>query len=123
MKFICNTEFFEGKRLFYGGNSYDLNEEAAEKLIALDKKKPLGALSYFDPADDDADKFVKANKGKVKGGKKADPADDDADEVEDITPQPTREELFAKAQELGLDVPKNISTAKLIAAIEEASKE
>lgn len=81
MKFNCNTEFFDGTRLFYGGNSYDLNEDAAKRLIDMankledkDENKPLGALAYFDPADDDAEKLVKANKGKLKK-----PTDDDAE--------------------------------------------
>ena len=60
MKYLCNTEFcHSGVRLYYAGTVYDLNEKTADELISLDSKKPLGALSFFNPADDSAIKFAK----------------------------------------------------------------
>jgi len=61
MKFLCITEFVHsGVRIYNTGTVYELNENTAGELIALDKKKPLGALLFFKPVDDTAIKYVKA---------------------------------------------------------------
>jgi len=63
MKVLCITEFaHSGVRLYYAGTVYDLKEKEAEALIGLDKKKELGALSFFNPVDDDAIKFFNSKK-------------------------------------------------------------
>jgi hypothetical protein len=46
--------------MYKAGEVYgNFTKEYAEKLIALDKKKPLGALSFFTPADEEAAKLMK----------------------------------------------------------------
>jgi len=61
MKFLCKTEFFHsGNRLYTAGTVYsDITAKKAEELIAVDKNKSLGALSFFTPVDEEAIKFVK----------------------------------------------------------------
>jgi hypothetical protein len=61
MKFLCNTEFFHsGVRLYSAGVVYsDITAKVAEELIAVDKKIPLGALSFFTPVDEEAVSYVK----------------------------------------------------------------
>jgi len=78
MKFLCNTEFYHsGRRLYTAGTVYDdITEKVAEQLIALDEKKPLGALSFFTPVDEEAINYVKDKKGnqpEQAGGAKPDP--------------------------------------------------
>jgi hypothetical protein len=101
MKFLCNTQFIHsGKRAFVSGAVYpDITAAYAEELIALDKKKPLGALSFFAPVDEEAISFVKAvklNGGAVKTPEKT-------VGPKDTTPKsPTRAELIAEAKNLGI---------------------
>jgi hypothetical protein len=101
MKFLCNTQFIHsGKRTFMPGVVYpDITAAYAEALIALDKKKPLGALSFFTPVDEEAVNFIKAvkrNGGAVETPKKP-------DGPEGTTPKPpTRPELIAEAKNLGI---------------------
>jgi hypothetical protein len=101
MKFLCNTQFIHsGKRTFVSGVVYpDITAAYAEELIALDKKKPLGALSYFTPVDEAAVNFIKAvklNGGAVKTPEKT-------DGPKDTPPKPqTRPELIAEAKNLGI---------------------
>jgi hypothetical protein len=67
MKFLCNTEFYHsGKKLYVSGMVYVLTMLMALELIALDKKKPLGALSFFTPIDEEATKFIKEKSGEEK---------------------------------------------------------
>jgi hypothetical protein len=65
VKFLCTTEFIDsGRRAYLSGTVYsDITASGAERLIALDKKKPLGALSFFTPVDEEAAGFIKAVKG------------------------------------------------------------
>jgi hypothetical protein len=62
MKFLCNTEFIHGVQYRPGEVYPGFTKEYAEKLIGLGKNKPYGALSYFTPADEEAEKFMKALK-------------------------------------------------------------
>ena len=66
MKFLCNTEFFHsGVRLYSAGVVYsDITAKVAEELIAVDKKIPLGALSFFTPVDEEAVNYVKEQEEK-----------------------------------------------------------
>jgi hypothetical protein len=71
MKFLCATEFIHsGRGSYFPGNVYPLTAEEAGELIAADKKRPLGALSFFSPADEEAAAFIKG--GGAKGKKAAD---------------------------------------------------
>jgi hypothetical protein len=60
MKFLCNTEFVHDVQYRAGEVYNTFTKDYAEELIALDKKKPGGALSYFTPVDEEAAALVKA---------------------------------------------------------------
>ncbi len=68
MKFICITEFVNSdtKKLYTAGKVCTLKEDEATQLIALDKNKPLGALSFFTPADEEAVEFIKSKSDEKK---------------------------------------------------------
>jgi len=67
MKFLCNSEFsHSGVRLYYSGTTYDITPETAKRLIGLDESKPLGALSYFNPMDEEANRFIKENQSETR---------------------------------------------------------
>jgi len=116
MKFLCMTEFaHSGVRLYYAGTVYDLNEKTAAELIDLDKKKPLGALAFFNPVDDDAIKYIavkKTQKPKEKTGEVDEPK------------LPTRPELIAEAKNLGItDADRmNVEELKQVIAAAGATK-
>jgi hypothetical protein len=66
MKFLCITEFVHsGKKIYSAGVTYDLTKEGTNALLELDKKKPLGALSFFKPVDEEAVEFIKSLNGKT----------------------------------------------------------
>jgi len=103
MRFLCNTEFFHsGVRLYSPGVVYsDITTTVAEQLIALDENKPLGALSFFTPVDEEAVNYVK--------GKKEKQPEQTGGGTGSTTPnappapkQPTRAELIAEAKRLGI---------------------
>jgi len=73
MKFLCNTEFIHSNVKTYNqGTVYTLTADTATQLIALDKKKELGALTFFTPIDEEATKFVKEIKpNKIEGAKQS----------------------------------------------------
>jgi hypothetical protein len=117
MKFLCNTEFFlSGARLYTQGAVYsDITQQIAEQMIALDKGKPLGALSFFTPVDDEAVKFVNAKKTGL-------PATG-SDTAPPVTPiQPTKAELVAEAKNLGIKYAERMSVKELQEVIEAAKK-
>ncbi|MDR0586196.1 MAG: hypothetical protein LBG26_03050 [Treponema sp.] len=107
MKFLCNTEFIHsGARAYFSGTVYhDITEAEAGKLINLDRKKPLGALSFFTPVDEEAVSFVKtAGRNSEKTLTAAPPADGDGGKTGTSAPPkpPTRAELIAEAKNLGI---------------------
>ena len=110
MKFLCNTELIHsGIRAYFSGIVYhDITEAEAWKLIDLDKEKPLGALSFFTPVDEEAINFVKAagrNSGKTGTGEKTGTA---------VPPKPsTRPELIAEAKNLGIRGADRMSVEEL----------
>jgi len=64
MKFLCSTEFIHSNvKTYTAGAAYTITKETAAQLIELDKKKPLGALSFFEPVDEEAVNFIKETKG------------------------------------------------------------
>jgi hypothetical protein len=74
MKFICTTRWeHSGRRSYEQEAVYTFSEKEAQELAALDPKRPLGALSFFTPVDEEAKAFVEqlpgANPAK-KAGKK-----------------------------------------------------
>ncbi|MDR1588254.1 MAG: hypothetical protein LBS57_12425 [Treponema sp.] len=100
MKFLCNTEFIHsgGGRAYFSGTVYsDITASDAETLIALDKKKPLGALSFFTPMDEEAADFIKAAK--------------------DVPPKASKAELIAEAKSLGVKGADRMSVDELKEAI------
>jgi hypothetical protein len=116
MKFLCITEFFHsGHRLYTTGTVYsDITAKTAEELIALDKSKPIGALSFFTPIDEEAKNFVK---GKIGEGKPATAGTE--------TPgikEPTKAELVREAKELGLKATNFMTIEQLKEIIEAAKK-
>jgi len=117
MKFLCVTEFFHsGVRLYTAGTVYnDITTKTAEQLIGLDKKKPLGALSFFAPVDEEAVNFIKEKKGnepEKKGEGNPDPA----------TAQPTKAELIKEAKEMGIKATNFMSVEQLNEVITAAKK-
>lgn len=118
MKFICNTEFVHsGERAYFSGTVYPLTVEDAEKLIAADKKKSLGALSFFTPADEDAASFIKALRDKGGTAKETEPLAP-SNTGEGNTPKPpTRAELIAEAKSLGIKGADRMSVDELKEAI------
>jgi hypothetical protein len=106
MKFLCNTEFIHsGQGIYFSGTVYPLTVEDAGKLIALDKKKPLGALSFFTPVDEEAAGFIKAagsNGGIAQNpGQNKPPAPPDTEES-DTPKAATRSGLILEAKNLGI---------------------
>ncbi|MDR0637645.1 MAG: hypothetical protein LBG27_01870, partial [Spirochaetaceae bacterium] len=89
-----------GQRTFISGVVYpDITAEYAKELIAMDKKKPLGALSFFTPVDEETVNFIKAVK--LNGGAVKTPEKPDG--PEDTPPKPpTRAELITEAKNLGI---------------------
>jgi hypothetical protein len=107
MKFLCNTEFVHsGVRSYTPGVVYpDFTAEYAEKLIALDKNKPLGALSFFTPVGEDAASFVKTvTRNPGKDDAPAPPASGTGEGAGTVIPpqEPTKMELVAEAKSLGI---------------------
>ena len=116
MKFLCMTEFaHSGVRLYYAGTVYDLNEKTAAELIDLDKKKPLGALGFFNPVDDAAIKYIAAKKPVQQ------PAPAAAGEGNEQKP-PTKAELIAEAKNLGITGADRMNVDELKQVIEAAKK-
>jgi hypothetical protein len=115
MKFLCMTEFaHSGVRLYYAGTVYDLNEKTAAELIDLDKKKPLGALAFFNPVDDAAIKYIAAKK-----------VTQPADKTTETNPDPkspTKAELIAEAKNLGITGADRMNVDELKQVIEAAKK-
>jgi hypothetical protein len=95
MKYLCNVEFVHsGCRTYNAGTVYQLSAEDAQKLIALDKKKALGALSFFTAADEAAVDFLKTA---LHG---TGTADTGAGE----TKTPVKADLVAEAEALGIEL-------------------
>jgi len=118
MKFLCVTEFAWSRKnkFFNSGVVYDLSGQDAEQLIDLDKKKPpLGALSFFNPADEDAVKYIAAKKKQLPAEKK---------DTETTEPKPpTRPELIAEAKNLGIKGADRMNVEELNQVIGAAKKE
>lgn len=106
MKFLCNTEFIHsGGRAYFPGTVYtDITDSEAEKLIALDKKKPLGALEFFTPVGEEAVNFVKTVKRNTVSGKSETTTGNAGKGTGTVTTvkQPTKQELIAEAKNLGI---------------------
>ena len=121
MKFLCNTEFFHsGRRLYSPGVVYsDITAKVAEQLIAADETKPLGALSFFTPVDEEAANYVKKEKAKLpataeqSGAGNANPA---------APKQPTKAELVKKAKDLDIQGADRMNAEELKQVIEAAEK-
>jgi hypothetical protein len=119
VKFLCTTEFIHsGGRAYFAGTVYpDITAADAEKLIAVDKKKPLGALSFFTPIDEEAVGFlktVKRNGGAVEADKP--PLVPAAGGGE--TPKAlTRADLIAEAKSRGIKGADRMSVDELKAVI------
>jgi hypothetical protein len=97
--------------MYSPGEVYNFTKEYAEKLIALDKKKPLGALSFFTPADEEAANLMKALKSNPAVNTGTAPSKDN-------TPKPpSTEELAAEAKSLGIDKADKMSLDELKKAI------
>jgi len=80
--------------MYTAGTVCTLKEDEANRLIALNNNKPLGALSFFTPIDEDAMTFIKAKKG-----------DETQPVVEGTTTTqepPSKAELIAEAKNLGI---------------------
>jgi len=128
MKFLCNTEFFHsGVRLYSAGAVYsDITTQIAEQLIAMDKSKPLGALSFFTPVDEEAVNFFKGKNGKQPDQTDLDPSGDNQGGGGNTPPTakpPTRAELVKEATDLGIQGAIRMKTEELKQAIEAARKE
>jgi hypothetical protein len=127
MKFLCNTEFYHsGKKLYVSGMVYVLTALLAQELIALDKKKPLGALSFFTPVDEEAVNFIKGKSGeekpaapKVEGN--TTPAGTDAENT-NAPKEPTKAELIQEAKALGIKATTFMSIEHLKEVIAAAKK-
>jgi hypothetical protein len=120
MKFLCHTEFIHGVRIYTAGGVYsDFTAGYAEELIALDKKKPLGALSFFTPADDEAVNFLKAAGAAVPPA-----AGISTGEGTGGSPKPpTRIELIAEAKSLGIKGADRMSVDELKEAVTAAKQQ
>jgi len=121
MKFLCVIEFAWSRKnkFFNSGVIQEFTEQEAEQLIELDKKKPLGALSFFAPADEDAVKYIAAKKKKI-------PAENPVkkNETETTEPKPpTKPELIAEAKSLGIKGADRMSAGELKQVIEAVKKE
>ena len=102
MKFLCNTEFIHsGAGIYFSGTVYPFTVDDAKKLIDADKKKPLGALSFFTPADEEALSFIKGIKDNGGAAKKTEPPPPNAGEGSAPKP-PARAGLIAEAKSLGI---------------------
>jgi hypothetical protein len=112
VKFLCNTEFIHsGYRSYFAGTVYsDITADAAQKLIDLDKKKPLGALSFFTPVDEEAAGFMKTVGGQAGKAESAAGAGGPPK-------QPTRVELIAEAKNLGIKGADRMTVDELKEAI------
>jgi hypothetical protein len=105
-----------GVRLYTAGTVYDITPEAAEQLIALDKKKELGALSFFSPAGEEAANFIKGKKASL-----PDPAG--AGTPAPAAPkEPAKAELIQEAKALGIKATNFMGIEQLKEAIEAAKK-
>ena len=114
MRFLCKTEFFHsGVRLYTVGTVYsDITHELALELIALDKKKPLGALEYFTPVDEDAINFVKDRKEKESA-----PSGGGSNGITPAARPPSKTELVAEAKNIGIKGADRMSVEELKQAI------
>jgi hypothetical protein len=122
MKFLCNSEFIHsGTRSYTPGVVYpDFTAEYAEKLIALEPKKPLGALSFFTPVGEEAVNFLKTVKRNPGKGDAPTPPADRAGTGEGTvtTPRkPTKQELVAEAKNLGIKGADRMSVDDLVEVI------
>jgi hypothetical protein len=119
MKFLCNTEFVHsGVRSYTPGAVFDFTAEYAEKLIALDAKKPLGALAFFTPVGEDTVNFLKTVKRNPVSGKSKTPTGDAGKETGTVTRQRTRMELIAEAKGLGIKGADRMSVEELTEVID-----
>jgi hypothetical protein len=118
VKFLCNTEFIHsGGRAFFSGTLYpDITVDEAEKLIAADKKKPLGALSFFTPIDEEAVNFIKTLKSNGGHVEKSNTTAPDAGGG-DPAKTPTRPTLIAEAKNLGIKGADRMTADELKAVI------
>jgi hypothetical protein len=118
MKFLCNTEFYHsGKKLYVSGMVYVLTALLAQELIALDKKKPLGALSFFTPVDEEASNFIKGKIGEEKPA-----ALTGADNTNPALKELTKAELIQEAKNLGIKASNFMSIEQLKEVIAAAKK-
>lgn len=122
MKFLCKREFIHsGVKTYVAGMVYVFTALVAATLIALDPKKELGALSFFEPVDEEAINFVK-EKGWKKVVAPPDPTGAPSDPAQ--PKPPTKAELVAKAKALGIKATNFMSIEQLqevIAAAEKAN--
>jgi hypothetical protein len=122
MKFLCNTEFIHsGVRSYTPGVVYDdFTAEYTAKLIALEPKKPLGALSFFTPVGEEAVNFlktVKRNPAPGKGETTTPPAGSTGEGTVTTPKKPTKAELVAEAKNLGIQGADRMNIDELIEVI------
>jgi hypothetical protein len=115
LKFLCNTEFIHsGGRAFFSGTVYsDITAAEAEKLIAADKKKPLGALSFFTPVDEEAVDFIKTLKSNGGRIEKADDSKTSDAGRKGPGKYMTRAELITMAKNMGIKGADRMSVDEL----------
>jgi len=126
MKFLCNREFIHSNVKTYNhGVVYVITAVIAAQLIALDKDIELGALSFFTPIDEEAINFVKEYKLTHPTGKATTAQPDPTGKATTAQKPPTKQELIAKAKELGIKATYFMSVEQLqevIAAAEKAQQ-
>jgi len=115
MKFLCLTELVHSgtNKMYTAGTVCTLKAEEANQLIALDTSKPLGALSFFTPTDEEAVTFIKTRNG------------NEAQQTgEGTMPKlPTSKvELIAEAKNLGIKGADKMNMKELEQVIEAAKK-
>jgi hypothetical protein len=111
MKFLCTRSFeHSGVCSYTKGTVYAVTAAAAMAMAGLDKNRKTGALEFFTPADAEASEFMqslaKKETGNGEGGEPPKP--------------PTKAELAAEAQALGIALTGKEKNADIAALIEAA---
>jgi hypothetical protein len=125
MKFLCTRSFeHSGVCSYTKGIVYSIAASAATALAALDKNRKAGAMEFFTPVDAEASEFMQSlteTKGKSadSGGKT--PQGEAGNGNDGPPPKPpTKAELAAEAQALGITLTGREKNADIAALIETA---
>jgi hypothetical protein len=120
MKFLCVRSFeHSGVCGYTKGTVYAVTAAAAMAMAGLDKNRKTGALEFFTPADAEASEFMKSlAKTEQQGGGTGKTAENG----NDVPPPkpPTKAELAAEAQALGITLTGREKNADIAALIETA---